>query len=161
MPVAKSALNVAWRNFLLTLPLNGKFHFQNTERVLTLNCIEIGSKMFGSIPTISQVPAPSPFTVPSLAPVTPSMVSSNTPGFIPSTRLFTSPSYTLPTHSTTIRTPYSATVAQPQIGHAGQESHVGHDGGDHGGGGGVLFSHPLNVIVQQGSDGEKRQQLKV
>lgn len=67
----------------------------------------------------------------------------------------------MPTHSTTIRTPYSATVPQPQLGHAGQESHLGHDGGDHGGGGGVLFSHPLNVIVQQGSDGEKRQQLKV
>ena len=116
--------------------------------------------MFGSIPTISQSVAPPPFSVnvPTLPPATPIMGSTTTttPCFIPSTRLFTSPSYTLPTHSTTIRTPYSAIVPQP--GCVGQEGPHGNDVGDQNGA--VLFSHSLNVIVQ-GGDGEKKQQLKI
>jgi len=50
-------------------------------------------------------------------------------------------------------------VPQPgYVGHEGHHAQDGHDGGDRGGA--VLFSHPLNVIVQ-GGDGEKKQQLRV
>jgi len=49
-------------------------------------------------------------------------------------------------------------VSQP--GYVGHGGHDGHDVGDHGGGNVLLFSHPLNVIVQ-GGDGEKKQHLRV
>jgi len=116
--------------------------------------------MFGSIPaSMSHVVPPTPFSMTTGPPITPSTATS-TPGYLPPSQLFTSPSYTL---SSNIRTPYSASVPQP--GQGGQfrtveDTHTIQQDKGGGRGGGVLFSHPLYVVVQ-GGDGEKRQQLVV
>ena len=101
------------------------------------------------------IPHP-PLWVSPRAPITTSKATS-TPVYLPSTKLFTSPSYTL---SSSTRTPYSGSVSQPGQSRTVEDSHASQDIGVGGHGGGVLFSHPLNVVVQ-GGDGEKRQQLVV
>ena len=101
--------------------------------------------MFGSVPAISHSIPPTPYSMSTRPPFTPSTVST--------TKLFTSPSYTL----STTRTTYSASVSQP--GHGDSSARTVQDQ-DSVVGGGVLFSHPLAVVVNSG-DGERRHQLVV